>query len=508
MTEILRQKIIKLVRGDDGVALVVTLALFMFLYVSCAGVYTVGRAVKDRIILQNAVDAAAYSAAVVQADYLSRIATINRAMAWTYKTLVRSQKGWIGFKTIKESREKYKTDRDDKSDGTIAATIPGANNRTIGIRGEGVPKPIIDETEFEDWSKDEIDEKLEEYEDVIRKYSGVLDEMIGAINELQGRFYDEGPKDERITTKVEEVLRANLPARLGELCRYQLKLPMRDDGILMSMSSDKESVFLQFAGEDNIADFREKDWFPLLPGESFTRSFERLQTYWTYLERNTHVPVIRDPTMFNDGGVDAERDFKAVFSGAFSEVSANPLILSNNYFLIEGKPANGAITVAIAKFNENPWMGLVRDIAGFYAAFTHVVKNDWTIVIASAQAGYHPEDGKDREYSLDGKAFEGEGQKAGKNLNLCETDWDAVYLPVRMAFGSKGDGFSTWIRGGSWGKLVPDRDRKYVLEPLEEIDFDELNHEALPRMHNNYGRDCVLKWNSDGIHAFLDLMYH
>ena len=56
MTDVLRQKLRRLFRDEDGVALVVTLALFMFLYVSCAGVFAVGRAVKGRVLLQNAAD--------------------------------------------------------------------------------------------------------------------------------------------------------------------------------------------------------------------------------------------------------------------------------------------------------------------------------------------------------------------------------------------------------------------------------------------------------------------
>ena len=91
MLRILRDKFFRLGRDDDGVALVTTLAVFMFMYLVCMGVYAIGAAVKTRIHLQNACDAAAYSAAVIQADTLSRIATINRAMAWTYIAMSRRQ---------------------------------------------------------------------------------------------------------------------------------------------------------------------------------------------------------------------------------------------------------------------------------------------------------------------------------------------------------------------------------------------------------------------------------
>ena len=109
MMRTLLKKLVRLGQGEDGAALVVTLALFMFMYLSCAGVFAIGQTAKNRIHLQNACDAAAYSAAVVQADTLSRIATINRAMAWTYVSMTRRQmdyivsqwlKGWVMMKII------------------------------------------------------------------------------------------------------------------------------------------------------------------------------------------------------------------------------------------------------------------------------------------------------------------------------------------------------------------------------------------------------------------------
>ena len=49
-----------------------------------AGVYVTGETIRQKIILQNAVDAAAAAGAAVQADTLGRIDTLNRALAWTY----------------------------------------------------------------------------------------------------------------------------------------------------------------------------------------------------------------------------------------------------------------------------------------------------------------------------------------------------------------------------------------------------------------------------------------
>ena len=77
----------ELVIDSKGAALAITLAFVMPVYLLVIGIYGIGEIVRNKIELQNAADAAAYSASVVQADYLSRIATVNKAMAWTYVDL-------------------------------------------------------------------------------------------------------------------------------------------------------------------------------------------------------------------------------------------------------------------------------------------------------------------------------------------------------------------------------------------------------------------------------------
>ncbi|MBR3687699.1 MAG: hypothetical protein IKL85_01360 [Lentisphaeria bacterium] len=77
----------ELAKGNSGAALAVTLSFVMPIYLMVIGIYGVGEVVRNKIELQNAADAAAYSASVVQADYLSRMATVNKAMAWTYVDL-------------------------------------------------------------------------------------------------------------------------------------------------------------------------------------------------------------------------------------------------------------------------------------------------------------------------------------------------------------------------------------------------------------------------------------
>ena len=110
MINVLARKLTGLGRDENGAVLMVTLALFLFMYLSGAGVFAIGKVVKDRVHLQNACDAAAYSAAVVQADTLSRIATINRAMAWTYVSMTRRQMDYIVYRWLKETCNHHQDD--------------------------------------------------------------------------------------------------------------------------------------------------------------------------------------------------------------------------------------------------------------------------------------------------------------------------------------------------------------------------------------------------------------
>lgn len=96
-----------------GFVVMSTLAIFLFLFVLCASIYAVGETIHQRIKLQNACDAAAYSAAVVQADGLSRMAVVNRAMAWSYVQMTNRQMDYITYRWLKLICKRFKEDSDN-----------------------------------------------------------------------------------------------------------------------------------------------------------------------------------------------------------------------------------------------------------------------------------------------------------------------------------------------------------------------------------------------------------
>ncbi len=90
----LKQAYIKfksLIYDDSGVAMAYTIMVFLFFFMLCVSTYAMAENIRQKMELQNACDAAAYSGAVVQADILSRIAVLNRALSWTYLQTNRRQ---------------------------------------------------------------------------------------------------------------------------------------------------------------------------------------------------------------------------------------------------------------------------------------------------------------------------------------------------------------------------------------------------------------------------------
>ncbi|MBI2195300.1 MAG: hypothetical protein HYU36_25245 [Planctomycetes bacterium] len=77
-------------RGDSAQAMVIGAISMFFILPAMALVYNVSQLVHQRIAVQQAADAAAYSGALVEANLLSTVAVANEAMAYTYYGLMRA----------------------------------------------------------------------------------------------------------------------------------------------------------------------------------------------------------------------------------------------------------------------------------------------------------------------------------------------------------------------------------------------------------------------------------
>ena len=138
----------------------------------------------------------------------------------------------------------------------------------------------------------------------------------------------------------------------------------------------------------------------------------------------------------------------ALWTDEYEGEECHPYVLDQEYF-----QKNGTITVGLAVENKNPWAPILGDvIRGIFSAFNIGNGMSWTpqyiVCFASAKAGYkyigEDEDNEKRAYRIDWKAVDWTDE--GQSWNLCQSDWDAVLIPVRRA--------ESPASGGSWQESV------------------------------------------------------
>lgn len=278
MLRVLCEKIFRLGRDEDGAALVVTLAVFFFMYLGCMGVYAVSMAVKERIHLQNAADAAAYSAAVVQADTLSRIATINRAMSWTYVQMTRHQMDYAVYQWLKHTCKHYDDDkRKAKEWATQGMSLCGNSKHKkdyhisrIYLNGHDNFISSFSKYGLYLPTRASIGTAVKSYAALhplfLLKFSIRQDKrIISQMNSKIVSLLKDMP--EKIEDTVQSVLGANL-AHLGGTGAYfflrQSKNPKTDYMRMLSNNVDDEERFLSFSGYGTVKGTFENgidDWF-------------------------------------------------------------------------------------------------------------------------------------------------------------------------------------------------------------------------------------------------------
>ena len=464
---ILREKFVRLGREEEGAALVVTLAIFMFMYLLCIGVYAVGMSVKQRIHLQNACDAAAYSAAVVQADTLSRIATINRAMSWTYAQMTRRQMDHVTYRWLTEVARHWRSDRARAQAWARASTavceIPlhhGMDWHCSDITLQGASRlSVVSCTGLETannlyraaWvGQGPSFYSSASMEGQISADWAAIEKMGRAIDNLKNRY------ESRVRGTIDDVLAVNMKGVTSQTVRQVAEVqPISTWLEEMDNTSTAEDRFLRFSGETVASAFGTAGnvWFPRQQGngKGFLRGYALghpiLNASWNWHANQWHCKIVKGvPVCIGPFGcpgcvhshhrcacVGAAGYFVATVyadnanskDGYYttpSRARARPHQLNQNYF---GK--DGTISVGLACQNENPWSPILGTISkGIFSAFNPYT--DWTVCFASAKAGYKRQVGaapSTRNYRIDWNGIE--------NWNLCQSDWDAVLVPVRMA---------------------------------------------------------------------------
>lgn len=514
MLEVFKKKLASLAREEEGAALAVTVVVFMFMWMTCMGVYAVGAAVKEKVHLQNACDAAAYSAAVVQADTLSRIATINRAMSWTYVQMSRRQMDYVVDKWLRNACNLFMSDRALARSIHAGSGCPGqhiwegVNGGWFIGTGSRVDHIDINGTQTAHYNT--VDNRCNYFDnnhvnqpenrqtfyaiDGRVSFAGLgrqIDQDKATIRAMNTAERDlAGAMPGRIRRTVRNVLETSLPARMRDRSCFfieQSQQPLverdRANGYLESLVSleggadGAELKFLSFRKTDGencetspVAAFGEGTdaWFVRVPAsDGLFRGYKQLPSklvaswswwaaYWTcYVDRNGVWHHPHTPIQSGSRRIPASDYYDSRYDGE----AARPIALSQRYF---GK--NGTITVGLARENENPFAAILGDVRrGIYAAFNHYAPagaTSWTWCFSSAKTGwkYKDEQESSRTFKVDWK--EGGWNSREQSWNLCQSDLDAVLVPVRKAhmpasgavWKNGTSDIQSWI-GGTWTPL-------------------------------------------------------
>lgn len=477
----------ELAKGTSGSALAITLSFVMPIYLMVIGIYGVGEVVRNKIEIQNAADAAAYSAAVVQADYLSRMATVNKAMAWTYVDLQK--------RSLDLAMDTFcaKVFAQFASDETMVINknkpchmhVPSVNfnvgtdilveDSVLNIAGSGVSVPLLAK-EFNGQGALARFLLNQVYHLAVAnikgkgtvtnlpkvlKYSANIIQMTKKLVDLKSEY----PK------KVKEVAQQIAIANMME-CKddYYVKVHMGDENLsffTMPGTEDNEQTFIAFA-DPTLKSFKPKDvfgpgtdlWVKQKSPLGFWRVYKQqkkvLYAEWDWFwTRWVHLQIwavsLHLPPITPGGGYDhGHRKIKGTDDPIIKEnmpigllvTPAIPITLLPTFF---GK--SGTITVAIVRKTANPlakFDGIFSNpqsltASGILSAFNPSVaggnRPEFMCAIATARAGYKTYN-KDKEAKMKSSDYNIGYVKESreKEWNLVETDWDGVMLPVKHAW--------------------------------------------------------------------------
>ena len=486
ITDVFVSRIKELICGNKGAALAITLSFVMPVYLMVIGIYGVGEMVRNKIELQNAADAAAYSAAVVQADYLSRIATVNKAMAWTYVDLQKRSLDLAMALFTVHVFAKFKSDTEmvKMRNSPCHMHAPGlhyncgttvaAPKSTLKWAGTGVGIPLVAEKFNGQGALNRtllVHLGVEAAAEVTGKgvvingikvlsRSKAIVSMMAKLNKLKKEY------SEKIKSTALQVAVLNMAECKDD---YIINIKCNDlPAISLPPTADNEKTFIAWA-DPEMKDFNPKkvfgpgtdDWivrkaiplgFYRVYKQTKNHLYAKWQWFWT---RWFHIPSpvppggIHMPPFFPGG--DYAKGEREYFGYSVPEIirgmpigllvpPALPLTLRPDYF---GKA--GTISVAIARKSANPfsifssWGGRSLTASGLLSAFNPSVaggsRPEYMCAIATARAGYKRYQ-KNKKKKLENSSYCIGYTYASKqqSWNLVETDWDAVMIPVRNAW--------------------------------------------------------------------------
>ena len=480
----------RLWRDESGVVLAFTVVVFLSLFVIACSVYAVGENIRQRIELQNAADAAAYSAAVVQADALSRVAAINKAMSWTYVQMCRDQMNYILHTWLNNVVEKYEQD-DQRRSALFAQHYSGINFVHDKNRRKDSWIGGAKETDKMVWLNKKQWVPISSIKSALQTFN--LQNLQNTKNKIQ-----ENRNAIKAMEQDEIEILVNLPNRLNKVVENIIKSDIcntYNDSRTVNASGDIRFALLQgqnpqndycepynneaqfLAAANAVSDslgIGHDTWFPVHNNASggwgryrdYTQTYSKLIAEWKYhvegydslrnckIEKcpcgnngrlfaaNWSVHTIQDH--WQSGGVKAEssRD------NFFKTIVINPQQLKKTYF-----EKAGSLVVAVTRRNNNPLSFMASDPSamGLYNFFT-ISQNRYAWSVAASRAGYF--DGTSGSANDNGKynpTFKSQTTSdwITSPKNLSEVNWDGLLIPIHQAWATSDSGKS--ILSALWG---------------------------------------------------------
>ncbi|MBE6395427.1 MAG: hypothetical protein E7046_00275 [Lentisphaerae bacterium] len=565
MIGVLVRKLTGLGRDENGAALMVTLALFLLMYLSGAGVFAIGKVVKDRVHLQNACDAAAYSAAVVQADTLSRIATINRAMAWTYVSMTRRQMDYIVYKWLEETCEHHKEDEDK-------AKFFAEKNQCSLPDHWGITVITLNGDENKKYTRDDLQDEYKDnlpismsacgdsfysQETTLGGLGAQIDDDLATLQAMNSSVSNlANGLPGRVFTVVTNVLSANIPGAQTSGESYVFKIiqnsnPAADrengsgSGYLMDIrnTAADELRFIRFyTNAVSVAELFGTgidDWFERndagMPGIRRSYNYGKsgaLYAEWEWWSSKrfcsepnhshewanesecTHKHDSNRCFCLNDNDWETSHHIKATCHADNNSSWDNRFAsMLNGGEEVYARPLvlrdsyfgeAGTITVGLAKYNENPWYRILKtgtDTAGILRGI-FAAFNPYRFV--EWTWAFSSAKAGYKKSGDEKREYRIHGDTGGA-WNLCVDDWDAVFVPVRRAVSmAETDGDD-----GEWDYSNTPPLREWVengqWQPLTgaSVTYNVSNMPDLPLMDTRYGADGNLDWDK-----IAEMLYH
>jgi hypothetical protein len=456
-----------------------------------SAIFTGGETIRQRIELQNAADAAAYSAAIVQADCNSRLAAINRAMSWTYAQMVRMEMDYVVDKWLWLTLKRWKADNDSMRIYNIPSCNRGVPYYVTGkgaVVGNSISHKRIVLNNHHWVTYDQIESARTQAAAQDKSYTALADPIdkcrtqIDQMNAKEKELLQKLPG--RIEKTVEETLRANTRdtwndgfaggARMQYVLRQETQ-PEQNNFRVLGLADEED--FLRHAGYipnqgQHASDVFKKGtdtWFVKQyldggpPGiqRGYRRGHPILISEWDWT--SSIWVVIQgvctiNPALTISGSSFVKGDDPEIYdfqsTRYYNTAVAKPQVLKEEYFA-----KGGSLLVGLTRRLNNPLQFMITGDLGIFRPFTLNGGNRSMWTVSAAIAGYkHPS----AVNAIGQYEVTYEDNRYEKLWNLKTSDWDATLLPLHRAWakgknhawtGTTAGEILNAVRGGPWRPL-------------------------------------------------------